>query len=308
MLSGAMFGRSKPPQEDQARDWAQVTVEGIHDEEYGFFQTYFVLCECRAELGEAIAAACDAAELDGGKNVYASEVELYFGDVDLTEAVECGEDCWTTGSRSLFPIEDSFVPPVGIVAAPDERTSIDVDDIFPSFERFQEGALFGVVAVPGRHELMPAFSALVECVPDVRALLVGISQQWHDPDVPDDAPLKNLAGENFRTPADVLEFLAKYTKSIVENGYILTTARAFTGDTSISIDTHKTLYAWTEDGSVHDRICQSLSAAGLEESEDALSLQWNVGHHHYAPPGSLSETALVEQLLAEGFQHWSPDD
>lgn len=289
-------------------------IDGRQDDQTGVLSNFFVYGpHCGAALQQALQAADD----QGVAGAYAVEASR----LDNLEDYELPDDAFELPSgvlmlptRYTYPLgvdAPEFVPPTGIIKAGDgdeEQEEHDyalIRETFVAYAADDEG-FFHFELVVEQPRLNATFLQAIRSLPAISGFWLQLQEHWHD------GPTELWVNQQLTSPAAIEDFLRTYRTSTLENGFVDCIVSAEIGDTSLTLDEHKTIRLRTQDEDVFVAFLRGIEQLGFERTTGELySLEVGYHHYHYRPHDSLSRPDFTALLASQGFElfdSWEEDE
>jgi hypothetical protein len=277
-------------------DLFKVMIESI-EPEHSFFQVFW---SPGTHIGAAIDTILSACVRMGINNPNAREADCVEFDSLPENAVRHKRlNVWHAPGRSYFPTEKSFIAPAGIVES-GQKGEYDYELIREGFRLPEiEDGIYEVEATIERDKLFDVFVELIKRLPSIRVFWIKLAADWEDQNREE-----FWTNESLNTAESIAGFVTAHWNDTVANGHVALTTYGDSGQTNLTIDTHKTIKALTKSAEIQLMMASSLTSLGFEELPEFHSLEYGFYHWHYRPTRSKSRTGLIAAMKKWGFSLW----
>jgi hypothetical protein len=258
---------------------------------------------CGEALHRVLLAAADQEFLDA----YALEASRLYDDDELPEeALTLADGTLMLPTHYVYPLDDEyepeFVAPTGIIKSMDgEEDEEEYDyelirECFVAYAPNEEG-FFRFELVVEQARLADTFFRALHLVPAVNGLWLQLQDHW------DDGPTELWRGPESVEAPGIEAFLRQHRPSTLENGFVDCIVSSARGETSLTLDEHKTIRLQTQDEQVFIGFLRGIEQLGFERNTDELyTLEVGFHHYHYRPHDSLGREELRTLLQRQGFE------
>lgn len=280
-------------------------IDGRLDDQTGVLSNFFVYGpHCGAALHQALQAAAGQ-DVTGAYAVEASRLDT-LEDYELPDdALELAPGVLMLPARYTYPLSvdaPGFVPPTGIIRAGDGAEAEEefeyelIRECFVAYAANEEG-FYRFELVVEQPRLSATFLHALRLLPAISGFWLQVQGHWHD------GSTELWLNQQLTSPDAIEEFLRTYRASTLENGFVDCIVSADPGDTSLTLDEHKTIRLQTQDEDVFVAFLRGIEQLGFARNTDELySLEVGYHHYHYRPHDALNRADLIALLTRQGFE------